>query len=38
MPEYIYIKMSPGVGEKVGFKDAVFDANRVSCTTESESH
>lgn len=30
--------MSLGVGEKVGFKDMVFDANRISCATESQSH
>lgn len=30
--------MSPGVGEKVGFKDIVFNANCISCVTKSEWH
>lgn len=38
MPESIYIKMSPGVSGKVGFKDTVLSANPISCATESESH
>ena len=38
MPESIYIKMSPGVSGKVGFKDTVFNANPISSATESESH